>query len=247
MEFSESRKPTLTWLLIILNVAIFEITLSMPEALRNSVLSLLSFSAGTSFEVWRWFSNLFLHASVSHIFFNMLGLYFFGKIVEEEVGRKWYLAIYFAAGLLGNFAFMFTSTAPAIGASAAIFGLMGAAMLLKPLRKTHMYVFPLPLGIVAILFALFESLIVSSGVIGPVANIAHVAGMVVGIIFAFFYSPKKTLKGFLLLLVCILLILVLVPFILIITFAGGIILQVIEYIIGFFLYGVAKLLSVIWV
>jgi membrane associated rhomboid family serine protease len=240
-------RPILTWLLIAANIAVFEIVFSLPEKMFNLVFQMFYFSPTAATEVWRWFTGLFLQANPSHLFFNMLGLYFFGKAVEEEIGRKWYVAVYFASGLLGNLIYMSAYTEPAVGASAAVFGLLGAAMFLKPLRKTHIYVFPLPLGVIAIIFAFFEGLMVSMQLQGPVANIAHVAGLLAGAVFAFFYSPKKALKGVAILFVCVLLILVLSPFLFIITAIGGFILGLIEYIAGLLLYGGAGLLAVLWV
>jgi len=236
----------LTNSLIIINVIIFEIVFSLPEGLFNFVFETFSFSYGTSFQIWRWFTNMFLHINASHLFFNMLGLYFFGRAIENKLPAKWFLSIYFFSGLLGNFVYMFSNTEPAVGASAAVFGLMGTAMFLNPLEKTYMYVFQLPLGIVAILFAIFETIMFTSNMAGPVANIAHIAGLFTGIIFAFFYSPKTSLKGALILLICILLILLLLPFLLIITTIGGFIIEIIDYIVGIVLYNIADFISVLW-
>lgn len=239
-------KYKLTWSIIAVNVIVFEIVFSMPEAMREWVFMVLSISSGSVPELWRWLTALFLHVNASHLFFNMLGVYFFGKVLEEKMERQWWIAIYLVSGLLGNFAFIITSTMPVIGASGCMFGLMGAAMLLKPLKKTHLYVFPLPLGIIAILLAMFESLMVATGSMGQVANIAHIGGLAAGAIFAFFHSPKQSAKGILLLLLLLGLLIVLVPLFLLITAIGGIILGVVEMVVGFFLYGTAKMLSVIW-
>ncbi len=241
-----TERPVITWLLIAINIIVFEVLFSLPEPMFKWVFDTFSFSLATSPQVWRWITNMFLQANSTHLFFNMISLYFFGKVVENQMGKKWWLAIYFVSGLLGNFAFMFTSTVPAVGASAAVFGLMGAAMFLRPLERIHLFIFPLPLGIVAIILATFESLIVAAGITGPVANIAHVAGLLAGIVFAFFHSPKKAAKGLFILIICAILIVLLVPFLFIITAAGGLVLQVAEIVVGFFLYGIAKLLGVLW-
>ncbi len=239
----------ITWTLIGLNLLVFLLVFSMPQSGQEAAFQALSFSQGTVLEIWRWITSLFLHASASHIFFNMLGLYFFGRILEDEVNPQWFLGVYFVSGLLGNFVFMLTSAAPVVGASGAMFGIMGAAMLLNPLRKVYLYVLPLPLGIVAVTFVIFESLVVyfQPQEFSQVANIAHIAGILVGSVFALFYDTRKALKGMLVLVICVLLLIFLGPMFSLIATIGGFILGVIEQVVGFFLYNLAGLLSFLWV
>jgi membrane associated rhomboid family serine protease len=220
----------------------------MPQELMDQAFSLLSFSWATKFEVWRWVTSLFLHASASHLFFNMLGLYFFGKDLEENSNKARFLSVYFAAGLLGNFVFMFTSSSLVVGASGCVFGLLGAAMLLNPAKRIHFYVFPLPLGVVAVAFILIESLLASAGAtaVTGIAHVAHLAGIATGAVFAFFFDPRQSAKGALVLLLCLALLIFLGPFFSLITGIGALILQVIDAVIGFFLYNIARLLSFIW-
>lgn len=243
--------PRLTYLLILANVLVFLLVFSMPEAMQEYVFELLSFSAAGAFQPWKWFTSLFMHVSASHLFFNMLGLYFFGKILEKEVPAQWFLGIFFVAGLLGNFAFMFTSPSPVVGASGAMFGVMGAAMFLSPLKKVYLYVFPLPLAVVAIAFTVFESFVVyfqpEEFIGNDVANIAHVAGIITGAVFAFFHAPKKSLKGSLVLLFALLLLILLSPLFALVAGIGGAILSVLDYIIGLVLYNLAGMLSFLWV
>ena len=236
-----------TWL-ILLNVIAFLLVFSAPEPVLNSIFELFSFSSGTSLELWRWVTSLFLHVSASHLFFNMIGLYFFGKVLEDEVKEQWFLAVYFVSGLLGNFVFMFTSAAPVAGASGAVFGVMGAAMLLNPVKRIHLYLFPLPLGIIGITFVIFETFVLyfQQAEFANVATVSHVAGILTGAVFAFFNNPKRAMKGVLVLVICVILIIVLAPFFGIITGIGGFILSVIDFVIGIFLYTAAGLLSFIW-
>lgn len=241
-------KHPVTWTLIILNIIVFLLVFSMPESLQEQTFKAFYFSFGTSWEVWRWFTSLFLHASASHLFFNMLGLYFFGKNLEEESNRQWTLGIYFVAGLLGNLVFMLTSTSSVVGASGCVFGLLGAAMLLNPTKITHLYLFPLPMGLIAVLFIIVESLVayIQPAAYANIATVAHLAGLVTGSIFAFFYRPKKAVEGFLILLLCLFLLIILGPVFALITGIAGFILSILDSVIGFFLYGLAGLLSFIW-
>lgn len=243
------EKPTITYSLIALNLIVFLLIFSMPDALKESAFEGFSLSQSTVFQIWRLLTSLFLHISPSHLFFNMLGLYFFGKALEEQVPRQWFLSIYFIAGLFGNLVFLLTSAAPVVGASGAMFGIMGAAMFLNPIRRIHLYMFPLPLGIIAIAFVVFETFIVVAdpAFADPnVANISHVAGIVTGAVFAFFHKPKQSLKGILVLVILAVLLIILAPLFALISGIGGIILEFVDMIVGFFLLSIAKIFSFLW-
>ena len=240
----------LTWGLILVNVAIFIVVFSFPNI--ELVFESLSFSWETSGEVWRWFTSLFLHASASHLFFNMLGLFFFGKVLEKEVKGQWFIAIYFISGLMGSFVYMFTSMAPVVGASGCVFGVMGAAMLLNPIKRIHFYIFPLPLGVVAIAFVIFETMAVyympeaMAEVTDNVAHIAHIGGAMTGGLFAMFNDVRRSMKGVLVLGVSLFLLMILAPVFALIAGIAGIILGIIDMVVGFLLYVAAGLLSRLW-
>ena len=84
-------------------------------------------------EWWRLVGAMFLHASLIHLAFNMFALYWLGSIVEAALGTWRYLLLYFAAGLAGSAgALVFSGPfAITVGASGAIFGLMGALLMLE--------------------------------------------------------------------------------------------------------------------
>ncbi|NIO22841.1 MAG: rhomboid family intramembrane serine protease [Candidatus Aenigmarchaeota archaeon] len=236
----------LTWILIILNVVIFELVFSMPESLMDTAFNLLAFSSPQIFEVWRLFTSLFVHASASHLFFNMLGLYFFGRVVEEELNPRRFLLLYFIAGLAGSLVYGLTSANPVVGASGCVFGLMGYAMIMKPKKMIKLYVFPLPLGIIAIIFAIIESILVYYGeVISGVAHIAHVAGMFTGIASAFLVDTKRAAKCSLWLVLFVVILVLLGPVFGLIIGIGNLLLGAIDFVVGIVLYGLAKLIGVI--
>jgi len=239
-----------TWGLIIVNVMVFLLVFSLPTELFDFVFELFSFSWEGKLDIWRWFTSLFLHASASHLFFNMVGLYFFGKILEEEdMSGKWFFSIYFITGLVGNFVFMLASPYPVVGASGAVFGLLGTAMLINPLKRVHLYMFPLPLGIIAITFIVFETLIVyfQPEEFANVANAAHIGGLLMGGLFAFIYEPKKAIMGVLVLVICVALLVFLGPVFSLMTGIGNLVLQVLDAVTGFFLYGTARLIGYLWI
>jgi len=81
---------------------------------------------------WRLITAAFLHASIIHIAFNMLALWWIGAPVEEYLGRVRYIGLYLVAGLAGSAGALVTSpTIPVVGASGAIFGILGAMLILE--------------------------------------------------------------------------------------------------------------------
>jgi len=242
-------KHKLTWAMIIVNVIVFEIIFSMPDKMLESTFGMLDFSWGNGLQLWRWGTSLFVHADASHLFFNMIALYFFGKVLEEEMEPKKWLLIYFASGLAGNALYGLTSSMPAVGASGCIFGLMGAAMFRKPAQSIKIYVFPIPLGIIAVLFVLSQAAMASAPAPGDgIAYMAHIGGLAAGTVLMLYYEPKKFLKGFGIMVLLTILLVVFAPLFFIVLGIGQIIVDFFNLATGFVLYGAAKLLlSWIWV
>jgi membrane associated rhomboid family serine protease len=81
---------------------------------------------------WRLITAAFLHASVIHIAFNMLALWWFGAPVEAYLGRLRFVLVYLVSGLAGSAgALLATPNTPVLGASGAIFGILGAMLILE--------------------------------------------------------------------------------------------------------------------
>ncbi len=131
---------------------------------------------------WMFVTSMFLHASFSHLFFNMLALFFFGIYLEPMIGRRRFFALFFAAGILGNVGYMLTATdpaAPALGASGAIYGVVGALAILAPFAIVFVGFVPLPMILVAVGYAFLAYV----GLFDPYSSIAegaHLGGMALG-------------------------------------------------------------------
>jgi membrane associated rhomboid family serine protease len=95
-------------------------------------------SAGAPYEPWRMITSMFAHSPSSflHILFNMFTLWMFGQALESLLGRARFITLYFIAGLAGSLGVMYFDLAlgldfnPVVGASGAIFGLMGAYLVI---------------------------------------------------------------------------------------------------------------------
>ena len=228
------KKPSLTHFIIVvcILVFVFEIIYGLQhgsfgdENFKNSLADLFN-NYGFSFQnlidkkIWVFITSIFLHADPEHLMLNILALFFFGRVVELELGRKKFMLIFFASAIAGNIAFLIpsflgiSSSGPVIGASAAIFGLMGTAMLVKPLELVlYPYLIPIPLILVAVLYTLYNIasfLLVSVNLEeSNIAYISHIAGLATGMLLGFREEGSK--KGFIILLF-LLLLLVVTPFI----------------------------------
>ena len=119
------KKPIMTYLLIVINVMLFLISTIYPSIQIYLGNNYLFVQDG---EIYRLFTCMFLHSNLMHLLFNMYALYVLGPQVERYYGKAKFLTIYFVSGLLGSvFSCVFMpENAISIGASGAIFGLLGS-------------------------------------------------------------------------------------------------------------------------
>ena len=127
--------------LVVVNVLIYLITAVQGHGL-NSPGGKLFFKwllygpAVANGDWWRLITSAFLHANLLHIAFNMYFLWFVGSAVEQALGRGRFILIYFVSALAGSAgALVWTPTSPTVGASGALFGLLGAALILERQRN----------------------------------------------------------------------------------------------------------------
>src|SRR5215468_1128530 len=98
----------------------------MADRSMGDVLSLLVLEPRyVLLRPWTLVTYMFLHGSVTHILFNMLGLYFFGPRVEERLGSRRFITLYLVSGIAGALlSILLARNAQVIGASGAVFGVM---------------------------------------------------------------------------------------------------------------------------
>ena len=80
---------------------------------------------------WRLVTTMFLHASIIHIAFNMWALWVIGRLVEQYLGTIRYIGLYFVSGLAGSAGALVQTPGVTVGASGAIFGILGAMIILE--------------------------------------------------------------------------------------------------------------------
>jgi membrane associated rhomboid family serine protease len=140
------------------------------------------------FHFWQIITYAFLHSTdnITHLLFNMLGLWMFGAEVERYVGPRRLLACYFASVVTAALSQLFIPAlfgappAPTIGASGGVFGLLLAYAVLFPKRKVIPLFppIPMPAWLFATLYAGVELFLGVTGTLSGVAHFAHLGGMV---------------------------------------------------------------------
>ncbi len=176
---SAARLPRVTYALIAINVIVFlteqgQFTVFGTEVhgtvYEEGVLDRGLISV--EHEYWRLLSTGFLHINLLHILFNMYLLYLLGLMLEPAIGSVRFAAIYFSSLLAGSFGSLLATPAPTLGASGAVFGLMGAAVV--ELRARRLSVMESGIGGL-ILINLVLSFTLSGISVG-----AHVGGLIGG-------------------------------------------------------------------
>ena len=186
----------LTHFLILLCVALTSYAWSVPNNLAFSEYALFH---GRYYTL---LTGLFVHASLVHLAGNMLFLYIFGSSLEDEVGAFRVASVFFTGGVLSFIlSIPFYPNTNMVGASAAIFAVMAALLLVRPPRYSIRFLSPL--GPLALLFFIFNIAAIQNGSQGNVAYISHVIGFLIGLFFGARWNTewKKSLLLTLLLLI----------------------------------------------
>lgn len=210
------RHPYVNWSLIIVNILVFGVLQGGLAGLTATVhagfatipavifgtTSLSPTLAAIPAEL-TLVTYMFLHGNWMHLLTNMLFLWVFGDNIEDAIGHIGYLAFYIVCGIIAALAHVVAvpaSTAPLVGASGAVAGVMGAYFMLHPRVRVWVLLFwrlPLPVpAIVAI--GLWIGLQVFSAFMTSTGNIAwwaHIGGFAAGVILIIFMR-RKSLKLF---------------------------------------------------
>ena len=140
-----------------------------------------------NFMPWQLVTYAFLHGGITHIAFNMYGLWLFGREVEYLLGRRVFLQLYFASVLsAGLMQLLATGLSggdyPTIGASGGVFGVLLAYGLFFPNRVIMLLIppIPMPARVFMVLYAVLELILGVTGTEAGVAHFAHLGGMIGG-------------------------------------------------------------------
>ncbi len=180
--------PYVTYALIAVNVIVFIISLADFE----SIINVYGFKP-SEFALITLMTSMFLHGGVGHIFGNMWYLFMFGDNVEDRLGKVKYVAFYMLAGLAATLTHYITnigSSVPAIGASGAISGVLGAYIVFFPHVRVHVASYftggTIPAYVMLGLWFVMQFFGVFAGA-GGIAFFAHIGGFVFGAAGAWIY------------------------------------------------------------
>ena len=177
------------WFLIAANVLIFVVTLVRPDAIYLLGLTPALFLH----QPWTIITSMFVHHDLWHILFNMICLYSLGSFSIRLVGERNFLKVYFIGGLLGNIFYILLayplgySHVPGIGASGAIFAVIGVLVIMAP--RLPIIIFPIPLPI-SLWIAVIIIFLISFFLPG-IAWQAHLGGFILGLIAGYFFKRRR--------------------------------------------------------
>ena len=183
--------------IVLVNVAVYILqSLSGKEDVFFRLFGLVPSSFLSELMIWQPFTYMFFHApfyssvGISHILLNMLGLWVFGRELEQAWGKNNFLKYYFVTGIgsgLVTFLFQINSDSPVIGASGAVYGVLLAYGLSYPNRMLYIW------GIIpvkSLWLVVIMGTIAFFGLLGNadgISHITHISGMVIG----YFMLNKK--------------------------------------------------------
>jgi membrane associated rhomboid family serine protease len=170
-------------------VAVFILQLVIPGFTELFLLTPEAWPQG-----WRFVSAVFLHVGVGHLLYNLLALGLFGSMLERLVGSRRFLLVFFVSGIVANILSVNFYDA-SLGASGAIFGVIGALIMIRPGLPVFAFGFPMPIFIAGILWVAGDVLgavgYMSGNPINNTGNFAHLSGMIVGLVMGFFYRRRN--------------------------------------------------------
>ena len=150
-------------------------------------------------QIWRILTPCFMHWSMNHLLFNMIGLYCFGAALEQQWGRRRFLAVYLIGGVLANVVYVLlyilgwsAAGGLAAGASGCIYAILGACALLMPhIRVLVFFVLPMNIRTFLAIFAAWGIYNVFREGSNAGGDAVHLAGLAFGLGYAYLYGRSS--------------------------------------------------------
>jgi rhomboid protease GluP len=190
-----ASNPRVTYTILGITVAAYLVQLLTQYLYGYDVAIALGAKANDAIragQLWRFFTPMLLHGSILHIGFNMYALYIFGIGMERRYGHGRFLLLYILSGFAGSvFSFLFSS-ANSIGASGAIFGLIGAEGIFL-IQNRKLFGAQAKRALNNVIFVVVINLFL--GLQPGIDNWGHMGGLMGGLIFAWFAGPHWEVQG----------------------------------------------------
>jgi len=180
--------------LIIANAAIYMLQMMSADRLTWQMAFV---PAEILLRPWTIISYMFAHGNFWHLFWNMLGLFFFGPPLESQWGSREFLKFYFICGMGGAaLSFLFAFNAPIIGASAAVYGIMLAFAMNWPDAPIYIWgILPVKAKYLVGVLAVFSIMSMVGGAGGNIAHAAHLGGFAAAFLYLKFSGPGGAFSG----------------------------------------------------
>ena len=180
-----------TTLLFIINLLVF---LAEIFLMNVDVINFLSLNSN-NIQIHQFITYQFLHNSGPHLFNNLVGLLMFGEHIENFLGRRKFIITYLLCGVIGSiFQLISGFDTILIGASGAIFGLMGFYLMIRKKIKDSNKKLHILLTILSVCFIVTE---LYNVILGPKTNIGHwthIGGFVTGILMYLYYEKRNRME-----------------------------------------------------
>lgn len=199
---------SITLQLVIVNVAFFFVIWiwSLFEPSLINAIALQPATALQGKQLWTFLTSMFMHGGFLHLFVNMFSLLSIGSLVERLLGKKRYLWFYLFSGLFAGIFFVVIAAvtqsdlnAYAVGASGALFALVGFLMIITPNLSVYILLIPVPVkmkyaapALLLLLWFISFAPIVFGGQQLPIGNTAHLGGLAAGLAYGIYM--KQTYK-----------------------------------------------------
>ena len=199
---------SINFILIILNVLCF-VAFTILLYFNSNFLDSIALKPSNIVQgkyLWTFLTSMFMHGGLFHLFANMLSLFFVGGLIERILGRKRFFNFYILAGLFAGLFFVLISwifyltgvdffssdfSTYAVGASGALFGLVGLLMILTPNLPVYIMFIPIPIkmkyaapGMLILLWLISVAGDISIG------NTAHLGGFLAGLVYGFYLKSR---------------------------------------------------------
>lgn len=193
-EQQKKKIPGVNIAIVVLNVLIFILCAFTGDLLYNKGAFSIYLIA-ENHEYFRFISSMFLHADSNHLISNMLVLLFMGDMVEEKIGHLKYAMLYMISGIGGGilsaiYELVIGKAVLSVGASGAIFGIVGAVLVLVVVHRGKWESITLPRVIFMLAYSLYTGFTAVN-----VNNAAHIGGLLTGaIVMILFYFVQRMIE-----------------------------------------------------
>jgi membrane associated rhomboid family serine protease len=179
--------------IILANVLVFIYTYADPQA--KLLLGLIPGLALA--RPWTLVTYMFVHDGLGHIFFNMLSLWICGPRLEERLGGRRFLALYFVSGIAGGLLSFIKPDSLIVGASGAVFGVMLGFARYWPRERLYLWgILPLEVRWFVLIFALIDLWSGWRGSADHIAHFAHVGGFIGGLLVLLWIEHRSPARRF---------------------------------------------------